>query len=80
MSAPRPPTPKWYDAIDKDHNGKLTVTELQAALQLGGLNFSLATVAHIIRWAGGLVIVWLVVESGGLLLVLEQRLAVQVRA
>jgi hypothetical protein len=30
--------------------GRLTAMELQAALQLGGLNFSLATVAHIIRW------------------------------
>ncbi|KIZ04000.1 hypothetical protein MNEG_3963 [Monoraphidium neglectum] len=36
-------------AIDKDSNGRLTAMELQAALQLGGLNFSLATVAHIIR-------------------------------
>lgn len=47
------PTPaqlrKWFDAIDKDGNGELTARELQAALQLGNLNFSLATVAHIIR-------------------------------
>jgi Ca2+-binding EF-hand superfamily protein len=41
--------PQWFDAIDKDRNGKLTAMELQSALQLGGLNFSLATVAHIIR-------------------------------
>jgi hypothetical protein len=41
---------QWFDAIDKDHNGRLTAMELQSALQLGGLNFSLATVAHIIRW------------------------------
>ncbi|GBG00110.1 hypothetical protein Rsub_12851 [Raphidocelis subcapitata] len=40
---------QWFDAIDKDRNGKLTAMELQSALQLGGLNFSLATVAHIIR-------------------------------
>eukprot|EP00775_Hariotina_reticulata_P010919 gene10918-11074_t len=40
---------KWFDAIDKDSNNELTAKELQAALQLGGLNFSLATVAHIIR-------------------------------
>mgnify|MGYP001806775129 CR=1 FL=1 len=40
---------QWFDAIDKDGNGQLTPMELQAALQLGHLNFSLATVAHIIR-------------------------------
>lgn len=40
---------QWFDAIDKDGNGQLTPMELQAALQLGRLNFSLATVAHIIR-------------------------------
>eukprot|EP00878_Enallax_costatus_P011154 GHUV01011648.1.p1 GENE.GHUV01011648.1~~GHUV01011648.1.p1 ORF type:complete len:111 (+),score=35.27 GHUV01011648.1:306-638(+) len=40
---------KWFQAIDKDGNGELTAMELQAALQLGNLNFSLATVAHIIR-------------------------------
>ncbi|KAI8464585.1 MAG: EF-hand [Monoraphidium minutum] len=40
---------QWFLAIDKDKNGRLTAMELQSALQLGGLNFSLATVAHIIR-------------------------------
>jgi hypothetical protein len=40
---------QWFDAIDKDGNNELTAVELQAALQLGNLNFSLATVAHIIR-------------------------------
>jgi Ca2+-binding EF-hand superfamily protein len=40
---------KWFQAIDKDGDGELTAVELQAALQLGNLNFSLATVAHIIR-------------------------------
>lgn len=40
---------QWFQAIDKDGNGELTAVELQAALQLGNLNFSLATVAHIIR-------------------------------
>lgn len=46
----KPPDPKqWFDAIDKDKDGKLTAPELQSALQLGGLNFSLATTAHIIR-------------------------------
>ncbi len=38
-------------STDKDKNGLLTPGELQSALQLGGLNFSLATVAHIIRCA-----------------------------
>lgn len=40
---------QWFLAIDSDKNGVLTAMELQRALQLGGLNFSLATVAHIIR-------------------------------
>jgi Ca2+-binding EF-hand superfamily protein len=40
---------QWFEAIDKDGNGQLSPMELQAALQLGHLNFSLATVAHIIR-------------------------------
>lgn len=44
-----PPVMQWFTAIDKDGNGELTAIELQAALQLGNLNFSLATVAHIIR-------------------------------
>jgi hypothetical protein len=48
-NGPSPLRSQWFDAIDKDRNGKLTAMELQSALQLGGLNFSLATVAHIIR-------------------------------
>jgi hypothetical protein len=40
---------QWFDAIDKDGDNQLSAMELQAALQLGNLNFSLATVAHIIR-------------------------------
>lgn len=48
-STPREQLRQWFDAIDKDCDGRLTAPELQAALQLGGLNFSLATVAHIIR-------------------------------
>jgi Ca2+-binding EF-hand superfamily protein len=40
---------EWFNAIDKDQNGHLTVVELQSALQLAGMNFSLSTVAHIIR-------------------------------
>ncbi|KAI8476982.1 MAG: EF-hand [Monoraphidium minutum] len=40
---------QWFLAIDTDQNGALAPHELQRALQLGGLNFSLSTVAHIIR-------------------------------
>jgi cell division FtsZ-interacting protein ZapD len=40
---------QWFDAIDKDGNGQLSPRELQAALEMGHLNFSLVTVAHIIR-------------------------------
>lgn len=47
--APSEQLQQWFLAIDKDKNGRLTATELQSALQLGGLNFSLSTVAHIIR-------------------------------
>ncbi len=40
---------QWFNAIDTDRNGQLTAQELQSALQLGNLNFSLVTVAHLIR-------------------------------
>lgn len=49
MRTPQEQLRQWFDAIDRDKNGQLTAVELQAALSLGGLNFSLATVAHIIR-------------------------------
>eukprot|EP00803_Ostreobium_quekettii_P002857 evm.model.scf_168.9 EVM.evm.TU.scf_168.9 scf_168:64105-67522(+) len=39
----------WFDAIDTDRNGHLTSEELQQALALGNLHFSLAAVAHMIR-------------------------------
>lgn len=41
---------QWFQQIDRDHNGSLDVFELQRALALGNLNFSLKTVAHMIRW------------------------------
>lgn len=40
---------QWFDAIDKDRSGHLDVHELQAALALGSLNFSLKTTQAIIR-------------------------------
>ena len=36
---------QWFSRIDADRSGKLDVHELQKALALGGLNFSLKTVA-----------------------------------
>eukprot|EP01024_Parvocaulis_polyphysoides_P036599 TRINITY_DN32547_c1_g1_i4.p1 TRINITY_DN32547_c1_g1~~TRINITY_DN32547_c1_g1_i4.p1 ORF type:complete len:218 (+),score=0.69 TRINITY_DN32547_c1_g1_i4:2-655(+) len=40
---------QWFDAIDQDRNGCLDAMELQRALALGQLHFSLQTVAHMIR-------------------------------
>eukprot|EP01023_Acetabularia_acetabulum_P025367 TRINITY_DN2428_c1_g1_i1.p2 TRINITY_DN2428_c1_g1~~TRINITY_DN2428_c1_g1_i1.p2 ORF type:complete len:169 (+),score=12.78 TRINITY_DN2428_c1_g1_i1:178-684(+) len=40
---------QWFNAIDRDNNGYLDPNELQRALQLGNLNFSLQTIAHMIR-------------------------------
>ncbi|GFR46896.1 hypothetical protein Agub_g8540, partial [Astrephomene gubernaculifera] len=40
---------RWFSKVDKDNSGHITATELQAALSEGGLNFSLGTVAAIIR-------------------------------
>jgi len=36
--------------VDADHSGEIDVHELQRALALGDLNFSLSIVAHMIRW------------------------------
>ncbi len=44
-----PLRPQWFAKVDKDASGRISVTELQAALAEGGLNFSLGTVAAIIR-------------------------------
>lgn len=41
--------PQWFNAIDVDHSGELDAGELQRALALGNLHFSLAVVAHMIR-------------------------------
>lgn len=40
---------QWFKAIDRDGNGELDVWELQRALALGNLHFSLQIVAHLIR-------------------------------
>mmetsp|Transcript_16617 Transcript_16617/g.49716 ORF Transcript_16617/g.49716 Transcript_16617/m.49716 type:complete len:200 (-) Transcript_16617:511-1110(-) len=40
---------QWFTAIDRDNNGRLDVWELQRALALGNLHFSLQLVAHLIR-------------------------------
>lgn len=40
---------QWFNGIDRDGNGQLTALELQSALNLGGLSFSIPTVSHIIR-------------------------------
>lgn len=40
---------KWFEAIDVDKNNELDATELQRALGLGNLHFSLKSVAQMIR-------------------------------
>lgn len=40
---------QWFKAIDRDGNGQLDVFELQRALALGNLHFSMQIVAHLIR-------------------------------
>lgn len=44
---------RWFDSIDVDHDGSLSVMELQAALREGGFSFSLGLVAQIIRQCDG---------------------------
>ena len=40
---------QWFDQIDRNRSGSLDAKELQSALALGKLNFSLKAVAHMIR-------------------------------
>jgi len=40
---------QWFGSVDTDRSGQIDVKELQRALAMGGLNFSLAVVAHMIR-------------------------------
>lgn len=40
---------QWFKAIDRDGNGSLDSTELQRALALGNLHFSLQATSHMIR-------------------------------
>ncbi|KAK9821250.1 hypothetical protein WJX74_001723 [Apatococcus lobatus] len=40
---------QWFRAVDADGSGSISVQELQRALALGQLNFSLAVCAHMIR-------------------------------
>ena len=42
---------QFFDVVDADHSGEIDVHELQRALALGDLNFSLSIVAHMIRRA-----------------------------
>ena len=49
----------WFMAVDADRSGQVNAQELQRALAMGGLNFSLALCAQMIRmhdrdfrWAG----------------------------
>jgi Ca2+-binding EF-hand superfamily protein len=41
--------PKWFASIDTDKSGQLNAKELQKALALGNLNFSLTDVDHMVR-------------------------------
>jgi Ca2+-binding EF-hand superfamily protein len=40
---------QWFKAIDRDGNGRLDAAELQRALGLGNLHFSLQLTSHMIR-------------------------------
>ena len=40
---------QWFQSIDKDRNGTLDALELQQALRLGNLHFSLFAVAQMVR-------------------------------
>lgn len=57
-------TVQFFDVVDADHSGEIDVHELQRALALGDLNFSLSIVAHMIRRA--YIISFLVSQAGPL--------------
>jgi len=40
---------QWFQAVDQDGSNAIDAKELQQALALGNLHFSLAVCAHIIR-------------------------------
>jgi programmed cell death protein 6 len=40
---------QWFDTVDADRSNAIDVKELQRALQMGNLNFSLQAVAMMIR-------------------------------
>lgn len=42
---------QWFDTVDESRDGAIDVKELQRALQLGNLHFSLQAVAQMIRCA-----------------------------
>ena len=48
------PAVQWFDTVDVSRDGNIDVKELQRALQLGNLNFSLQAVAQMIRYAAAL--------------------------
>jgi hypothetical protein len=41
--------PQWFQAIDTDRSNSLSADELQRALALGGLNFSITDVDQMVR-------------------------------
>ena len=45
---------QWFAAVDTDRSGRISVNELQEALALGNLHFSLAVCAQMIRSADNL--------------------------
>ena len=47
--AQQPALQQWFQAVDTDRSGRISTQELQKALQMGGLNFSLKLVASLVR-------------------------------
>ena len=45
---------QWFQAVDQDRSNAIDAAELQKALALGNLHFSLAVCAHMIRYIQGL--------------------------